>query len=87
MNGWTRIPTVTLRQGSSGICVRELQEDLASFGIPDQYDPAHFIDGQFGPNTEAMLKDVQAQTHVAGGADGVVGRNTWTMLIATTSGD
>ncbi|WP_338847319.1 glycosyl hydrolase 108 family protein [Massilia sp. W12] len=58
---------VTVRLGSSGDSVRALQSAL---GIA--------VDGQFGPQTEAALKEYQASHGLT--ADGIAGRNTWRAL-------
>ncbi|MDJ0342672.1 peptidoglycan-binding domain-containing protein [Streptomyces sp. H10-C2] len=83
--GWT-IPAVYLRLGSSGICVRELQEDLASFGVTlDEWNNGTFIDGRFGPRTDHALRRIQSDLHLD--ADGVVGPLTWQALVSGTSMD
>jgi peptidoglycan hydrolase-like protein with peptidoglycan-binding domain len=60
----------TLREGSSGDAVRQLQVALKELG----HDPGP-IDGQFGPQTEAAVKAFQQQRGIA--VDGVVGPVTW----------
>ena len=60
----------TLRQGSSGEAVRQLQIALAELG----HDPGP-VDGQFGSRTEAAVKAFQHARGIA--ADGVVGPVTW----------
>ena len=60
----------TLRQGSSGEPVRQLQEALRELG----HDPGA-VDGEFGPRTEAAVKAFQHDRGIA--ADGVVGPITW----------
>jgi lysozyme len=77
----------TLQQGSKDVpgstwYVRRLQNEVAGYGrwnglgtvtaIPD--------DGDFGPGTKAAV--VAVQKHAKQTADGVVGRDTWTLLIA-----
>ncbi|MFF3618821.1 peptidoglycan-binding protein [Streptomyces sp. NPDC002467] len=79
--GWD-IPTVVLRKGSSGVCVRELQEELLEVGAVRSEDQPGFIDGSFGPKTYNAVVNFQNRTGVQGGADGVVGRYTWHSLIA-----
>lgn len=58
---------MTLRRGSSGPDVVDLQEAL---GIT--------ADGDFGPKTEAAVKEFQAQNGLV--ADGIVGTKTWAEL-------
>ncbi|HYH96066.1 peptidoglycan-binding protein [Hyalangium sp.] len=64
----------TLRQGSQGASVTQLQNLLRSKG--------HNIaaDGDFGPKTTAAVKSFQASRGLA--ADGVVGPQTWAALRA-----
>ncbi|MFE2323023.1 peptidoglycan-binding protein [Streptomyces sp. NPDC059385] len=79
--GWD-IPTKVLRKGSSGVCVRELQQDLLEVGAVRSEDQPGFVDGSFGPKTYNAVVNFQTRTGVDGGADGVVGRYTWHSLIA-----
>lgn len=60
----------TLRQGSSGEAVRELQVALQETG----HNPGS-IDGSFGARTEAAVKAFQQSRGIS--ADGVVGTITW----------
>lgn len=64
----------TVRRGSSGPAVQRLQETLASLG----FDPGG-IDGTFGPGTEQAVRAFQTAQGLA--ADGVVGPNTWQVLL------
>ncbi|MFE3578065.1 peptidoglycan-binding domain-containing protein [Streptomyces vinaceus] len=80
--GWD-IPTVVLAKGSSGVCVRELQEELLEAGAVRSEDQPGFVDGDFGPKTYNAVVNFQRSSSVNGGADGVVGRYTWHHLIAT----
>ncbi len=60
----------TLKKGSQGQAVRDLQEALKALGFtPGQ------VDGVFGANTEKAVK--QFQSSVGIDADGIVGRVTW----------
>ncbi|WP_055526449.1 peptidoglycan-binding domain-containing protein [Streptomyces graminilatus] len=79
--GWD-IPTVVVRKGASGVCVREIQEDLLEVGAVRSEDQPGFVDGVFGPKTYNAVVNFQNRTSVQGGADGVVGRYTWHSLIA-----
>lgn len=60
----------TLRQGSSGEPVRQLQEALHGLG----YDPGP-IDGDFGSQTQAAVMAFQGTRGIA--VDGIVGEVTW----------
>lgn len=80
-NGWL-IPARNFQYGSTGVCVRELQSDVASImGI----DPADwpFVDGVFGTKTDDYIKEFQRRHHLI--VDGVVGPNTWEALISRTT--
>ncbi|MFE9479622.1 peptidoglycan-binding protein [Streptomyces spororaveus] len=77
------IPTVVLAKGSSGVCVRELQEELLEAGAVRSEDQPGFVDGSFGPKTYNAVVNFQRSGSTKGGADGVVGRYTWHHLIAT----
>ncbi|NEA47781.1 peptidoglycan-binding domain-containing protein [Streptomyces sp. SID10815] len=79
--GWD-IPTVLLARGSTGVCVRELQEELVEVGVVPAADQPGFVDGDFGPRTYGAVVTYQSRYAVPGGADGVVGRNTWHSLIS-----
>jgi peptidoglycan hydrolase-like protein with peptidoglycan-binding domain len=63
----------TLRRGSSGDAVVELQELLNEHGYG--LNP----DGKFGAKTEEAVKDFQKQNGLV--ADGIVGDATWSTLI------
>jgi peptidoglycan hydrolase-like protein with peptidoglycan-binding domain len=60
----------TLREGSSGEAVRQLQTALQELG----HDPGP-VDGQFGAQTEAAVKAFQQARGIT--VDGVVGPVTW----------
>ncbi|WP_306326989.1 peptidoglycan-binding domain-containing protein [Streptomyces venezuelae] len=77
------IPTVVLAKGSSGVCVRGLQDALLEAGAVRAEDQPGFVDGSFGPKTYNAVVAFQSRAGVTGGADGVVGRYTWHHLIAT----
>lgn len=59
----------TLRYGDRGDAVKKLQRELNIF-----------VDGYFGPLTEAAIKDVQLRHKLV--ADGVVGPQTWGVMQA-----
>jgi len=63
----------TLRRGSTGPSVRELQTLLRNAG----FDPGP-IDGDFGPRTEEAVKAFQKSKGLV--QDGIVGILTWTAL-------
>lgn len=71
----------TLRRGSSGEDVRQLQQTLLDLGY--SLEP-YGADGQFGQTTKEAVETFQ-QDHALT-ADGVVGAATWAMLDATQSG-
>ena len=65
----------TLRKGSKGDSVKELQELLSRLG----YDlGARGIDGDFGRATEAAVRAFQERERIT--VDGIVGAVTWTAL-------
>ena len=65
----------TLRKGSKGDTVSELQTMLLKLG----YDLGPCgIDGDFGKATEAAVRSFQSDHRLA--VDGVVGKNTWAEL-------
>lgn len=70
----------TLRRGSTGADVSELQGRLHDIGY---YKGA--IDGQFGPQTEAAVRAFQRNYGLAQ-VDGIVGAATRQMLVRATSG-
>ena len=65
----------TLRKGSKGDAVRELQTMLLKLG----YDLGPCgIDGDFGKSTDAAVRSFQSDHRLA--VDGIVGKNTWAEL-------
>ncbi|MCX5307454.1 peptidoglycan-binding protein [Streptomyces sp. NBC_00160] len=81
-NGWA-IPARNFKYGSSGVCVREIQSDLASTIGVSEADWPGFIDGLFGPKTDDYVREFQRQAHLD--VDGVVGPKTWEALISRTT--
>jgi hypothetical protein len=75
---WETGDRPTLRRGSRGDPVRELQRALARVGH------AVTADGIFGPGTEAAVRAYQAANGLT--ADGVVGAMTWARLEGGGSG-
>ena len=63
----------TIRRGSRGESVSQLQSKLAALG----FDPGP-IDGVFGPNTDAAVRGFQASRRLT--VDGIVGPQTWSAL-------
>jgi peptidoglycan hydrolase-like protein with peptidoglycan-binding domain len=68
----------TLRRGDKGPAVAALQRALASLGA----DLA--VDGDFGPNTERVVRAFQARSSLT--ADGVVGPQTKTAIATALAG-
>ena len=72
----------TLRKGSAGTLVEDLQSKLIALG----YDLGNSgADGKFGAKTETAVKAFQKSKGLT--ADGVVGPKTWEALDAATPGD
>lgn len=69
----------TLRLGSSGAPVEQLQQDLASAG----HSPKG-IDGDFGPSTQQALRSFQDANGLS--ADGIAGRDTYVALSGAAPG-
>ncbi|WP_420843118.1 peptidoglycan-binding domain-containing protein [Cryptosporangium phraense] len=70
----------TLRQGSSGTAVRQLQCELNNSLWYTQVT----VDGSFGPATAAAVRTLQSCTGLA--VDGIVGPQTWSTLNTHTVG-
>lgn len=68
----------TLREGSSGTAVRELQYYLYLLGTYYSDLQAVSVDGIFGRRTTAAVKDWQGMNNLT--QDGVVGRATWNSI-------
>lgn len=64
----------TLRQGATGVHVRTVQALCLARGV------ALTVDGDFGPKTATGVKAVQRK-YGAESVDGVVGPETWTIMI------
>jgi peptidoglycan hydrolase-like protein with peptidoglycan-binding domain len=73
---WTRL-VVQVHLGSTGDPVRATQSQL------DSRNAGLTIDGDFGPASEASVRDYQADVGIA--VDGVVGPVTWSLLANTTA--
>jgi hypothetical protein len=72
----------TVRHGSRGATVAELQARLNALGIP--FPPLE-VDGIFLDRTLAAVRAFQAQARIA--VDGIVGPQTWGALDAAAAGD
>ena len=68
----------TLRQGSTGSAVEQLQFWLNTLAQYDAAIPSTAVDGVFGSRTAAAVRAFQRREGLT--ADGVVGRATWTTL-------
>ena len=73
----------TLRLGSTGRAVRELQFYLFIMSAYDNAVPSVNIDGIFGAQTEAAVKAYQRLAGLT--VDGIVGRATWDSLYSRVS--
>ena len=74
--------TPTLRRGSKGEFVKRLQIELngRDFG----YGPLK-VDGDFGPDTEKAVKKFQQSHNHVLGVDGIVGPDTWGVLLSAVA--
>ncbi|HKU82823.1 MAG TPA: peptidoglycan-binding domain-containing protein [Candidatus Nitrosocosmicus sp.] len=66
--------TQTLKKGNAGEIVVTLQNLLVEKGYIDRA----FVDGDFGPGTDAAVKQFQTDNNLT--ADGIVGPATWQIL-------
>ena len=67
----------TLKKGNAGEIVVTLQNLLVEKGYIDR----DYVDGDFGPGTEAAVKQFQTDNSLT--ADGIVGPATWQILCST----
>ncbi len=67
----------TLREGSTGTCVKSVQWALNNLKV-SPYSYGLTIDGQFGPLTESAVKKFEASRGIT--IDGIVGPQTWEKL-------
>jgi peptidoglycan hydrolase-like protein with peptidoglycan-binding domain len=71
--GLSDVSGVSVRLGDCGEGVRQVQDQLNyKLGI------SLTVDGQFGPGTQAAVRDFQALVGLP--VDGIVGPNTWVAL-------
>jgi len=73
--GDVQLPTISAGSTDHGH-VKSVQSLLK-----DKFGQALTVDGVFGPATTLAVKNAQAFFKVAGGVDGVVGPNTWSLLL------
>lgn len=78
---WSR----TLKEGSSGADVRELQIRVAGWAANSASRTRIAVDGQFGPATKAAVKRFQSAYGLA--SDGIAGANTHKALNALEQSD
>lgn len=83
-NTWSSLlvdynPMPTLRRGAKGTAVTYLQEKLLS-----KLYSVGTIDGVFGGNTDTAVKAFQRENGLV--SDGIVGRNTWNILMPLGGG-
>lgn len=68
----------TVKKGSTGDAVKELQEDLNKLKITDKYDKVLVIDGKFGILTQSAVKKFQKKFGLV--VDGSCGPKTWAKI-------
>lgn len=68
-----------LKRGATGKDVKRLQGLLIAAGVVPLSEQRGYVDGDFGPDTEACVR--QFQRAKAWPVDGVVGQVTWTALL------
>jgi peptidoglycan hydrolase-like protein with peptidoglycan-binding domain len=89
VNPTKKVNQPTLKKGSRGDSVKDLQKllyDFGAFALSCNYGlPEVFIDGVFGDDTEAAVKAFQRQTFLK--IDGVVGDLTWQVLYGVSLGN
>jgi peptidoglycan hydrolase-like protein with peptidoglycan-binding domain len=72
------IPNVYLRSGSSGVCVKLLQNQLMAFGSFTG-NRNTFVDGQFGSGTRTQVINFQRFMGIS--QDGVAGPSVWSLVL------
>lgn len=70
---WARLDPPTVREGSKGPSVTLLQQLLTDYGYV-----VDAIDGDFGANTEAAVREFQGDYGLE--VDGIVGPKSWAAL-------
>jgi cell wall-associated NlpC family hydrolase len=86
LSSTTTYPTAILRRGDTGKLVATLQWWLNAYAKKMHWTNLRplFLDGEFGPLTESMVRKAQKSLGVT--VDGVVGPITWKALIRATRG-
>jgi peptidoglycan hydrolase-like protein with peptidoglycan-binding domain len=77
---------IEVRQGSTGEAVRGVQEEFQYRNLSDDPSRAPAVDGEFGPQTDAAVRNWQQFLHSsddpAMAVDGIVGPKTWRSLVS-----
>ena len=76
-------PGTSLRRGSTGASVEQIQFWLSEIAKFDDSIPAPAVDGIFGAGTEAAVRAFQAKYGLT--VDGIVGRDTWEAIFSQYS--
>ena len=76
-------PGTSLRVGSTGAAVEQLQFWLSEIAKFDSSIPAPAVDGIFGSGTEAAVRAFQRKFGLT--VDGIVGRDTWNEIFSQYS--
>jgi murein L,D-transpeptidase YcbB/YkuD len=83
-NTW-RALVVTVRQGSTGDAVRAVQEEFQYRNLSGDPSQGIQVDGIFGPQTDAAVRDFQQAIKYdvpSVTVDGIVGPVTWQALVS-----
>jgi peptidoglycan hydrolase-like protein with peptidoglycan-binding domain len=83
-NTWSKL-IIEVRRGAQGDAVRGVQEEFQFRNLSDDPSNAPAVDGIFGPQTEAAVRDFQAAIHAdvpSMAVDGIVGPMTWQALVS-----
>jgi len=76
---------ITVRQGSQGDAVRGVQEEFQFRNLSGDPSKGVQVDGIFGPETDAAVRDFQQALHLdipSVAVDGIVGPVTWQALVS-----
>jgi zinc D-Ala-D-Ala carboxypeptidase len=77
--------SLTFRQGSSGTCVRYIQQLVNWQNQHNSYGSTQLtVDGSFGAKTKSAVIADQKQFGLA--ADGIVGKQTWSIICSPQMG-
>jgi peptidoglycan hydrolase-like protein with peptidoglycan-binding domain len=81
-----RVLIIEVREGSTGDGVRGVQEEFQYRNLSGDPDRSPRVDGEFGPRTDAAVRDWQQFLHdsdePAMAVDGIVGPMTWQSLVS-----